>query len=213
MVSLPSAKLPPEGTKAYGAAMSRELAKLDIDQEEAVKRFTHGYDWAIREIDKGLTDAQVLAGIEAHRAASPLKIWDETPAQHLAAAKRYHRDLMAGLDAMTPMSERIVYRGLGDLDREVFDAIRTSAHIDIGAVSSTSWNVEIAKSFAGVGDSEKCSVLLQLKTRSGYAIEQISRYESERELLVRKGVRYRVTKVSRVDEAPDRAVLIEAEEI
>ena len=108
----------------------------------------------------------------------------DTPEEHLAAAKRYHRDLYSALDKMDPVSPRVVYRGLSNLDPKTFEAIRNAAHIDIGAVSSTSWNVGIAADFAELGVGDGGQVLFALKSKSAVAIEEASAFSGERELVL-----------------------------
>ena len=211
---LPPPALPPEGVKAYEAHLDAQFDKIAPEESIAVQRFTKGYDWAIREVDKGTSDAEIIAGIEAHRAKAPGKKFAETPAEHLELAKVYRRDLYTALAKMEPVSPRVVYRGLTKLDKATFDAIRSSATIEIGAVSSTTWNVDVAKSFAdlGVQDPGTHGILFALKARSAVGIETASHFREERELLLKKGVRFRVTKIYRPTEDAS-AVVIEAEEI
>ena len=211
---LPPPALPPEGVKAYEAHLDAQFDKIAPEESIAVQRFTRGYDWAIREVDKGTSDAEIIAGIEAHRAKAPGKKFAETPAEHLELARVYRRDLYTALAKMEPVSPRVVYRGLTKLDKATFDAIRSSATIEIGAVSSTTWNVDVAKSFAdlGVQDPGTHGILFALKARSAVGIETVSHFREERELLLKKGVRFRVTKIYRPTEDAS-AVVIEAEEI
>jgi len=55
-------------------------------------------------------------------------------------------------------------------------------------------------------------VLFALNSKSAIAIEDLSSFPEERELVLRKGVRFKVTKVYRPS-GTDRAVVIEAEEL
>lgn len=213
---VPKSPAPPEGLDAYKAHQEAQIAKLAPAEREAVYQFTNGYDWTIREIDKGHSDDEIIAGIEAHRAKNEEgRKYTDTPAEHLAKAKKARTDLYKALDRMDPVSERTVLRGLRGLDAATFDAIRVASTVDMGAVSSNTWNANVAHGFAGLHDAEegKHGVLFALKTRSAYAIEEISEFPEERELLLKKGTRFRVTRVYRPDIAPERTVVIEAEEL
>lgn len=213
---MPPFAMPPEGRKAFVEFQEEQFAKISPEEELAVKGFTNGYDWTIREIDKGANDAQIIDGIAAHRAKSPSKRYLETPEQHLAKSRVIHGDLYSAINKMQPVSERVVYRGLKGLDRAAFESILASEHVEMGAVSSTSWNPAIAKDFAGldIPDPGTHQIVFQLKTRSGRAIEEVSHFQGEREILLPKGTKFRVTRIYRpAGDAEDSAAVIEAEEI
>ena len=213
---MPKTQLPPEGAAEYLAFQKGQLAKCSRPEVDAIQGFTYGYDWTIREIDKGRPAAEILAAINAHRAASPAKVFRETPEEHLATAQQYHRDIYAALHRMSPVSERFVYRGLSNLTTDVFNAILASEHVEIGALSSSSWNVGVADEFAGteIATPNAHSVIFKLKAKSARAIESISAFQAERELLLLKGSRFRVTRVYRPEgSGADAAAVIEAEEL
>ena len=213
---LPKTEQPPEGAKGYLAFQKEQLAKCSAGEVKAIRSFTHGFDWTIREIDKGRSTDEILAGITAERARMPGRKWRTTPEQHLEQAKAYHRDLYSALRRMAPVSERTVLRGLRALDAATFKAILASEHVEIGAVSSASWDLNVAAHFAEVpyATDGAHSVLFKLKAKSARAIESVSKHRDERELLLMKGTRFRVVRVYRPEGAgAAAAAVVEAEEI
>ena len=212
---LPAAKLPPEGPKAYLEHQEREFAKVSPEETASIARFTNGYDWAIREVDKGKGDDEILAAIRAHRATTPYKVFQETPEAHLAQAKASHRAIYTAVDRMAPVSPRVVYRGVRDLSPAVFKSILEAEHVEMGAISSASWNVGVARGFAEIHTATEGSrsVLFALKSKSARAIEMVSEFSGEKELLLKKGAKFRVTRIYRPDENAEHAAVIEAEEL
>lgn len=210
---------PPGGRKAWKERQVKEHEKLDDAEKGAVDYWTGGHYSAMRELDKGRSDEEVLEVIEKNRAKllqkNPTRVFADTPAEHLAVAKAQLVSLNSAVTKLTPMPEITVYRGIKGLDKATFHAIRTASHVDMGALSSTSWNPEIADRFSDLSNADASSyrIMFQLKTSSGRPIEELSGAPYEGEVIIPKGVTFKITNVYRpVGWAGRTAVVIEAEE-
>lgn len=106
-----------------------------------------------------------------------------------------------------------LFRGLGDISKDRFDELVGLKDFEIESVTSTSWNPAVAKNFMRSSAGKFKAMLhfkmknnatnkLSIETRSGYGV-------SEREVLMRRGLKFKVANVKRVD---PNTVILELEE-
>jgi SPP1 gp7 family putative phage head morphogenesis protein len=84
-----------------------------------------------------------------------------------------------------------------------------------GATTSTSWDLRRAENFGalGTGYAGGYSITYKLRTKTGIAIETISNYTNEREILIPKTARFRTTGLSIHKGTNGTALIVEADEI
>lgn len=106
------------------------------------------------------------------------------------------------LDAFHAVAEPTpgtVYRGLAARP-EVMQKFLTSDTFTTDASTSTLILPSVAEGFVGVGAGG--SIVMVMKQKSGHAIRPFSTNKSEHEILVPKGVQFRITKRERHAEEP-----------
>jgi hypothetical protein len=186
-------------------AMRGASAAVTPQEQEAVKRFTHGYDQTMRGLQQGKRDAELAAG---HPRGE----------QHVAEARESLPHLESYIKKMPPAREvPYVYRGIA-LSKADADAMLKQGIISADpsgkAVTSVSADPIVARSHAtrNTGDGQ-VGIQLKLKHRSAvgaspFASEQM---KVEKELLLPGSARFRVTK-RYADKSQPGQYIIEAEE-
>jgi GNAT superfamily N-acetyltransferase len=93
-----------------------------------------------------------------------------------------------------------LYRGLHDMSRESFDALLEGDEVEIGKMSSTSSNLDVAKDFAidrhkdhRTDGKTPYAAVLVMRGAKGLSVANISRHASEAEFIMRAGSRFVVT--------------------
>lgn len=188
------------GGDAAAEARSDKLASsLTPEQKAAIQHFTSGQGFeAIRHADKGGEGASATAQAQAKAINAAL--------------------------AKAPKVEQTVFRGIA-VNRETLHNIMRDKTITLDSMSSASRNALEARRF--VSDNVKRNnipkynkpygVILKIKQRSGASIDTMSHSKGEREVLLPKGMRLRVTKLSRTSvvawEGRTPTLVVHAEEI
>lgn len=110
-----------------------------------------------------------------------------------AGAKRYTRSIENALNRAKPY-DGTVYRSLYNLDDKTFREIGLAKELEWDALSSSSILKKAGESRLSYGESGTKSVIFTIKNRTGVNIEKIvpPAFTAEREVLMRKGARYRV---------------------
>jgi SPP1 gp7 family putative phage head morphogenesis protein len=183
-----------ESINAFMSQASRDIAKAPRQAQSAIKGFTNGsYSDIRRSEENGHPDSD---------------------SNHLTQAY----DHVPGVD-------RTVYRGIHLHDAQVTkstlkvlmeDQVWGFGRDGKLATTSTSWNVEKALGFAGgMKDPGHGSlrVIYKVKNKTGIAIETISQYPKEREILASRKARFRTTGLSWVEGTSQRVLIVEAEEV
>lgn len=155
--------------------------------------------------------------------------YSEVRDSEMKGQPNYHaKNILKAYDAV-PGEERTVYRGIHlnsysadkvlkmHLENEVWGL----GHEGKGATSSTSWDINRAFSFGGVsvdhnGNASSqygISVIYKLKNKSGIAVEHISSFEHEYEVLVSRTARFRTTGLSWAKGSNNKVLIVEAEEV
>lgn len=193
----------------------QHMEELTPRQRMAVKQFSYQYDWLIRQADRGLTTEELIAAEMKHRMVSR-----EAAARKVATAEEASRALTQMFLEQKPTHERaglkevMVFRGMKNIKRQVFEKLLTDDTVTMGATSSTSRRVGIASSVASTyyGREDKYSVMLRIKTRSGIAIETHSKFGSEAEILLPPWARFKIVKRS-TTEHDQRQLILDLVEI
>lgn len=163
----------PEANKAAKAASDAVRAAALPVEIAAVKAFTGHMYAVLRSAERNGEIALVPKGMT------------ESDVRAQAAT------LSAFLERATPLP-CTVYRGLYGLSDEALAKLASSPTIDIDAFSSTSRSYQIANRFALSTDDPAHAAVIVLRQRSGVPIETMSKNKTEKEVLLRRGTKYRV---------------------
>lgn len=108
-----------------------------------------------------------------------------------------------------------VYRGMHDLKREFVEKIINAKVFRWDGVTSTSWSVDRARNFAAPGE-DTYAVFFVMRVQPGstnrIGVETISQHDYEREILLRRGTRFRIADV-RVDTKLPKRIIVYADEM
>jgi len=164
-----------EDKKAKAAARKLEKA-LPQAQREAIRAFTGNAFSDMRELDKD-PDAEI--GGDGYGTKEELLT-------HLAAIREAFK--------VAKPFQGVAYRGLAEVTDEAYAALMTTTEVTTDALSSASRSYSLAKEYADQGGGSTVrSVILVLTQRSGIPVETISKFDNEKEILMPKGARFRVT--------------------
>lgn len=186
-----------------------EMAKLPAEQKDAIDKWSRGYDYAIREVDKGTPREELLgklAGVAAARG--------ESPEEHLAKAERYHAELGKAGASMQGI-DRTVFRGLSGIDEATVHALIKNDTISLSHIQSASRDYRQALDFANavVQDKDKFSVMMEIRQTGGMPIEAGSQFPQEAEVLLQKDSAYQIVDRYRTtDENGNRMMVVVAEQ-
>ncbi len=177
----------------YRASLNRDIAGLSEKQKGAIKAFTNKYDTTIRAIDRGIPDERILEQINKFVKAGG-ELNEGSAAEHLAAAREYHKNLYAAMAKMKarPMT---VFRGIGGLSKEAVENILNTDVMGQDAVGSSSRSQIVAEKFMRdnrTGAKNAFGIMFRIKQKSAVGIETISDFGQEMELLLPKGLNYKV---------------------
>lgn len=205
------------------ARQSLELGeRLSAEERAAIAAWSDGYDWTIRRIQRGDADDQELYRLRrAHVIANGKDETEEQSREHVAAAHLHRVFLERALASWRGSSSapKTVYRGMGGFSGEAIRRLLLTGEINLeGQTTSSSWDPFSAHLFErNFQAPDTYGVVLQLRTRSGMPIEELSEERTEFELLLRGDLRFRIIGARQLlPETPGDAigtVLIEAEEI
>jgi SPP1 gp7 family putative phage head morphogenesis protein len=200
--AMSAGKIPQTGETidAFVGRAGREIKKAGSSEQAAIRAFTNGEYSSIRASEE--------QGNPSKSAQNILRAYDK----------------------VQPAPEMAVYRGIRLHDSSVAASV-LDFHLKTkewgfgrggaGATTSTSWNVEKAFSFGGVSmtgsdaltTQASLSIVYKIKNKFGIAIETVSAYNSEREVLMKSTARFRTTGLSWAKGSNNRVLIVEAEEI
>jgi hypothetical protein len=123
--------------------------------------------------------------------------------------KRWALEIGQFMDKATPAPPGIVYRGITGIREASIQKFLTEPTFHWDATSSVSRKGSTSESFAG-GMTSKGDVFFAINHRSAVPVETISQHKSEKELLMRKGSTFRITRRYLNDAG---ALMIEADEL
>ncbi len=185
--------------------LSEELrGKLAPEQRKGINKFSDGWDRYIRMVDRGASDADLVADLKAgakmHKGPLddvPEAMRDAEAPRLAAEARKYHGDTMAALAAQEKVPRwSMVYRGMAELSDEQITSILTAKTMSFGAVSSTSVKQSVALNFAKKVRG-KHAVVFHMKNTLGLPMRNMSDYTNEEEVLVAKEQKWRVTRIAK----------------
>lgn len=190
-------KLPSgESHEDYKKRAHKNILKAPQEQRDAINRFTNGTYGALRESEeKGTPNKDSNLVTQAFKHVEP------EPGTVFRGIKLHGGIPQAIRDTIIEQFLTMPEWGLGKAG--------------VGATSSTSWNVDVAKRFIG-GDHDppvgEARILFKLNGKTQIPIETISDFKSECELLLSRETRFRTTSIYR-QAGCARVIVIEAEEI
>lgn len=105
-----------------------------------------------------------------------------------------------------------VYRGMRNMPKALVEQIINAPAFEWQGFTSASWATEVAERFATTGGDDQLGVVFIMKTRPETAslrmgIEPISGLKDERELLLQRGTRFRITDVKQDSSNPKRVIV------
>lgn len=161
---------------------------------------------AIREYSAGGTRFEAIRNADAGKSADPSAV---------AQAKQINAAI-----AKAPKVEQTVYRGIA-VNRSTLQSIMKQKQIHIDALASSSRSAMEARRFVSDNVTRSVSrsygVIFKIKQRSGASIDSMSPNKSEREVILPKGMKLRITKFTRTSvvawEGRTPTLVVHAEEI
>lgn len=213
---VPSVTAEIEDAVALNQEQFAPLGRVDLPAQNGLKKYSYQHDHLIREYQSGKTREQLIASEIEHqvgkhtfseetmakiRFLAPPKVDDA-----IRAAHEIERAFIMAEDAPV----KVTYRGMHMKQEELTKFLGRDEFEFGGKVTSSSYDPNIAMGFAEGGDLRKESrVLLELHRKSkGIAIQSISEFEHEAEVLLHGNTRWKV--VGR--EWDGRTWLVKAEE-
>jgi SPP1 gp7 family putative phage head morphogenesis protein len=145
---------------------------------------------------KALSEEERQAVIKwtRYRYQRPMMKYIETGVGDSTTAKNA-RALLSALDK-APKVEATVYRGLADIpDGVIADIKRRAAkqgRVSVASIRSSSLSSDIAHQFAAQTKRGGNAVVIELRTKTGVRIDDLSCYPWQKEVLLRKGQEYRI---------------------
>lgn len=201
--ALPQARsrpLPVMSRDTYVARTRQRIRQhLDVQEMAAVESFTGGGYGRIRKAARLTEDEWVQAsgatGTGEQTARAQYKV-------ARAAADRIESafEKAAATAATAPEAQLTeLYRGIGGLPEATFDRMLSAKELVFGAPGSTSWNVEVAQSFADRQGGNRVVFVFRPKPEFAsrrIAVEGVSSVGiGEAEVMARTGSAWRVTEV------------------
>lgn len=191
LAHLPAKELPNRAPaqRGYDEKARERIAHAGVDERESIRAFTGSAYTSIRRYEMGSELGNVTAKERSQAIARAFK--------------------------QTPPMPGTVYRGVHSISEGTIAKMLAEDTIEMGATSSTSRSPGVANKFAGAASSHYSAgdykVVLVLKAKSTIAIETISSYPEEKELLLPKEAKFKVTGRHRAAHN-DHVLIIEAEE-
>lgn len=214
-VAMPKGNFIPEGGDSYGyrKSIDARLKKAKPAQRSGLKAFSYQHDFAMRELDRGISKEAVIESTMKFKGSSRREATEfvEKCAKHVKDV-----NAMFGNDALT-VKDLTVYRGMGNLNAETTSRFSTKGStITVLSMSSTSRSADVASGFAHhtpkpmPGKEPTHAIVFRMKVKRGIGFETISRFKSEREILIEGKARFRVIDVKKM---PSGKLLVDLEEI
>jgi len=204
-------KTVPSTRDRYHKDSSKVAMEVKPSMSESVNRFSCGYDYTIRMVERGKqTEAEMLQAIRSH---GSYPAYGGTPEKHLEQAREASQNFteMFG-NHRIPKTEGIVYRGIGRLNEQAMASFINKDEMQFQATTSTSITAAVSaeRFMPDGGKAAPYRVLMKLKQKSGVAIRALSSFGSEDEVLMAKGSTFKITGRRKFG---DNVLLIEGEEV
>lgn len=191
---------------AHREAMGRALPSVTAEEAEAVRKFTHGYDQSIRDMQRGASDEAVAASHPRGR-------------EHAAEARGAIPHLESYMAKMPPATEvPVVYRGLTLPENEAAQLLRqrtlSADPIAESAVTSVSADPVVARSFVARNlEPGQTGIVFKLHHRSAVGTGPLAsdRMQVEKELLMPGRAKFEVIRRYEDSSNPGQFI-IEAQE-
>ena len=149
------------------------LGALDVETRAAFRSWTASDYTTIRELQLGRT----------------------TCGQFPSLCRK--AELMEKALGEVPVKEQLAFRGLANVGKNQLKGLLGSKEMTMDALSSFSSSRGKAGSFAGLNSGRKGnSVMIIARTRTGADIKSMSAYSHEKEILMGKGTRFKVTRTT-----------------
>lgn len=162
---------------ARGGIFSK--GKLSTHENDAIRKFSHGFDSDIREIDKGTN-----------------KVADPTRYKPGQSPQELHKAMMGAYEKL-PEYDGPVYRGMAVSPAEL-EQLKNEKTMELPAMSSFSRKASVAHNFSrpkNKYDSNKgVSVIMKMNAKSK-EMSHLSKFrEREAETLLKKGTKFNINK-------------------
>lgn len=149
---------------------------------------------------KNFTDGE-RAAVEAWKGDDfykKVRSYDSTGEPSDAATRVTHLLMMRALDKLGPAGDATLYRGLGVPAKDL-SKLAVGSQLDLRAISSFSENKSVAKRFAK-GNLKKSSVpvVIVAKTKSSFNISALDGHGEEKEHVLLKSTKLKITKIKDV---------------
>ena len=193
---LPTDKFPEgEITRLGRGTMETRLQKAGNAEKQAITAFTNGSYQAMRQTQWDPNAKRTMGG-------------------NYARAKQLADAAERGIRQAEP-SPGQVFRGIKNVDQKVVDDLLSKPKFKLGSTSSTSRSSSTATSFMGGNrDAQpgQYKIMFRLQQKTGVAVEPISRYKREKEILMSKDAEFEITSVA-IAEGRRNVLIIEATEV
>lgn len=162
------------GDAAAGARSDAFSKYISSEQREAIEHYTSGQGFIdIRKADAGIGGS--------------------------AASAQQARSINTALRS-APKTQQTIYRGMSVTSAQLKSLMRSKS-IHLNAVTSASRDTSQARRFVSDNVSKRAGrsygVILKINQRSGVSVDRISHASHEREVLMAKGTRLRIDKMTR----------------
>lgn len=194
----------------YMRAAAQNTSAVSDTAKSAVKAFT----------GSAYTGIRAAEATEDFESANELfKKWGNSYSgmseTEYAKSKRLAKKIDKFFAEATPMQGQ-VFRGIKNISDDVMHSFLQDDEFVLGASSSTTWKKQVAFDFANATyRTDANRVVLVLRQKSAVAIEHISLYGRESELLMSKKTKFRITsrRSANFGGGENSVLVIEAEEI
>ncbi|GAC1475622.1 MAG: hypothetical protein PVSMB8_00390 [Vulcanimicrobiaceae bacterium] len=190
----------------YSRAVQEQPKKLSPEQRESIDKFSHGYDWTIRQYELGKMTREEL--IKAAKSHGSYEWHGGTPEKHIEQAVKASEHIAEAFKSTVPVAGQ-TWRGMA-LNKGQLAKLMVEDDMVMHATSSSSTENAVARNFISTSTEKPHGVLLRLQQKSGMAIKAMSTHASEEEILIARGTRFRITKREMLTNG---TVLVDAEEV
>lgn len=196
--------------RAYVSGHKATLSSLSEAELEAATRFTYGYDFAIRGVQRGIPDEKLEELVAEFRRTDRrgVEAPPDTPKEHVAAAKVYAKGIDSAFlkSANSPVEAR-VFRGMNNLSQETVEKMLADGFIEMSCASSASRSQGVALEYFDGAAHGKYKVVMDIQQSHGLGVEDISEFGYEREVLLPKGRRYEIVSAETIKGKADQIYL------
>ncbi len=186
-----------EKSYPHEAIASKTYDQMSTAQRDAIDNFTLDAYVPMRKIDSGML---------IYNESYSLDTFNKVKAQV--------DEINAAFDK-TPVFNEPVYRGLSALTEETVNKMLQNPEMHLEAVTSATYEPAQGLDFAhrayDRGADAKYGVLFKIENPRGMLIENVSGIKKEREVLLKKGSKFKMTKVERFKDRGKNIVMVTME--